>query len=291
MKLTITAIGILFASLLWAQPNSPTGPLDNPYPESIEYETQAIPKKEIREADVFWKKRIYRRIMVNEKFNHKFIYNADQYSTNWAGGSPDAKPFYSFIKAKIEEGVITPYKNVNFETFTQDEEDRNQFCFGYLYTDEIVDTVTMERVKAQVPAAYDPRDVKAIRVKEDWYFDEQHSVMRVDILAIGFDFEAIPGRIAEQKGKFWLYYPEIRDVLAKEYVYNEKNDAIRYSWDAVFQNRMFSSYIYKESNIFERSIAGSADNEGGYRAGVKAIIEGERIQQTIREKEMMLWSY
>ena len=294
MKYILSLCLICIATLAIAQPNSSSGPLDNPYPEYIETETQAIPKKEIREADVFWKKRIYRRIMVNEKYNHKFIYNADQYGTAWSGASADAKPFFAFIKSKILEGVITPYEDVNFKEFRVSDSALYAFLFNFPTIEEIPNPITNELEEKEVLVAYDNNDIEAVRIKEDWYFDEQHSVMRVDILAIGFDFKARPDKdFPAQRGRFWMYYPDIRNVLAKEQVYNEKNDAIRYNWDAVFQNRMFSSYIYKESNIFERSIISEIDpaSEGGYRTGVKAMIEGQNIQNRIKELEMSLWSY
>jgi hypothetical protein len=46
---------------------------------------------------------------------------------------------------------------------------------------------------------------------------------------------------------FWIYYPGVRSVLARNEAFNPKNDAQRMSWDDVFEERLFSSVIIKES--------------------------------------------
>ena len=47
---------------------------------------------------------------------------------------------------------------------------------------------------------------------------------------------------------------------------------------------MFDSYIYKEENIYDRSIQ-------EYAQGVDALLESERIKQSIIDFEQYLWDY
>ena len=44
-------------------------------------------------------------------------------------------------------------------------------------------------------------------------------------------------------------------VLANAEVFNRQNDAERRTFDEIFHKRMFNSYIYKESNVYDRTIA------------------------------------
>ena len=48
--------------------------------------------------------------------------------------------------------------------------------------------------------------------------------------------------------------------------------------------RMFNSYVYKEENVFDRTI-----NE--YAAGVDALMESERAKNSLLEFEESLWEY
>jgi gliding motility associated protien GldN len=83
---------------------------------------------------------------------------------------------------------------------------------------------------------------------------------------------------------FWVYYPEARQLLAKYSVFNPKNDAQQLSWEDVMEMRFFSSYIIKESNVYDRRIQ-------DYAVGLDALYEGERIKDQIQEFEHDLWSY
>jgi gliding motility associated protien GldN len=83
---------------------------------------------------------------------------------------------------------------------------------------------------------------------------------------------------------FWAHYPSLRNQLVKQEVFNPRNDAIRFTWDDLFEMRMFSSYIYKESNVFDRRIQ-------DYATGVDALRESDRIKQDIFNFEHDLWSY
>ncbi|MCH8332021.1 MAG: hypothetical protein IH946_11720 [Bacteroidetes bacterium] len=48
--------------------------------------------------------------------------------------------------------------------------------------------------------------------------------------------------------------------------------------------RYFSSYIFKESNVYDQRIQ-------DYAPGMDGLLEGERIRNSIIEFEHNLWSY
>ncbi|MBK6644125.1 MAG: hypothetical protein IPG39_24350 [Bacteroidetes bacterium] len=47
---------------------------------------------------------------------------------------------------------------------------------------------------------------------------------------------------------------------------------------------MFSSYIYKENNVYDRRIE-------DYKQGMDALVEAERIKMDITNLEHDLWEY
>ncbi len=82
----------------------------------------------------------------------------------------------------------------------------------------------------------------------------------------------------------WFFFPQLREMMAEIEVYKRFNDAARLSFDDIFLKRMFTSYITKEENVFDRSI-------NQYTKGLDALLEAERIKGEIFEFEQNLWEY
>jgi gliding motility associated protien GldN len=83
---------------------------------------------------------------------------------------------------------------------------------------------------------------------------------------------------------FWLYYPECRYVFANADVFNLFNDAQRRTYEDLFQKRYFSSYIIKESNVYDRSVV-------EYARGMDGLAESERVKEELFLLEHDLWHY
>jgi gliding motility associated protien GldN len=133
---------------------------------------------------------------------------------------------------------------------------------------------------------FEPTDVKKFRIKEDWFFDKQRSMLEVRIIGIcpivdQFDAK---GDFKGTKPLFWIYFPEARPILARADVFNRFNGAARMTYDDFFWKRMFSSYIYKVDNVFDRSIA-------EYAVGIDAMLESDRIKNDLFSFEQQLWEY
>ena len=139
-------------------------------------------------------------------------------------------------------------------------------------------------------ASFDPKSVVKIRIKEEWVFDREASRMFVRILGIApLKTLFLPnGQERGTTAMFWVYYPDLRPMLAKYEVYNPKNMGMgRMTWEELFESRMFSSYIVKST----------LDNPGNknIRSYVKdpilALLEGDNIKDRIFNYEQDLWSY
>ncbi|MCB0477712.1 MAG: gliding motility protein GldN [Crocinitomicaceae bacterium] len=133
---------------------------------------------------------------------------------------------------------------------------------------------------------FQSEDIVQYRLKEDWFFDKERSVMDVRIIGIA------PVRYATNEDKtaitgyeeiFWLYFPECRYVFQNYYVYNAQNDSRWFSYDDLFWKREFNSVIYRSSNVYDRKI-------DTYRVGVDALLESEKITNEIRMIEHDVWS-
>lgn len=168
------------------------------------------------------------------------------------------------------------------------------------------------------------QSITAYNIKEDWFFDKERSILDRRIIAIapvarlkpmedqdngeisddGIDrfknfvamnrngelehndngvFSKYDGKILE-KELFWLYFPELRDVLVNYYLYNEKSDSQWMSFDDLFWKRKFSSTIYRVSDKFDREIE-------DYKYGVDALYQAEKIKDDIRNWEIDVWNY
>lgn len=128
-------------------------------------------------------------------------------------------------------------------------------------------------------------DIVQYRLKEDWFFDKERSVMDVRIIGIApvKYRKTKTGQIEGFEEIFWLYFPECRYVFQNYYVYNTHNDSRWFSYDDLFWKRQFNSVIYKSSNVYDRKIE-------SYRVGVDALLESEKITNEIRMIEHDVWS-
>ncbi len=137
---------------------------------------------------------------------------------------------------------------------------------------------------------YESKDIVEYRLKEDWFFDKQRGEMDVRIIAIApvvYDTQLDNvgnEQIVGKKELFWLYFPHCRYVFNNYFTYNDRNDSQWMSFDDLFWKRRFSSYIYKESNTYDRPIE-------DYAHGIDALYESERITNEMRTFEHDLWSY
>ncbi len=163
-------------------------------------------------------------------------------------------------------------------------------------------------------------NIVAYNIKEDWFFDKERSMLDRRIISIApvarftydddsttllpergkllcyndmgvplyFDetsnsFEEFKGKV-EERELFWLYFPELRNVIVNYYVYNDQSDAQWMSFDDLFWKRKFLATIYKVSDKFDREIE-------DYKYGVDALYEAERIKDDIRKWEHDVWNY
>jgi len=244
---------------------------DGAYEKIAEKQRVALPYDHIREADVLWQKRVWRVIDTQEKMNLPFV-------------NPQ-EPFINVLLHIIQE-------NPDVQIFDKDDFYNESFANEIRERLSSVDTVEVydydldEYVEQVTQNEFNPEDFSMFRLKEDWLFDEETSMMVCRILAIApiRDVRNEDGSVRGQEALFWIYYPEIRKYLVKYEASNPFNDALRMNWQQVFEQRYFSSYVMKESNPQDRRIE-------DYSTGRDALKESERVTTELLNKEVELWSY
>ncbi|NVO20424.1 MAG: gliding motility protein GldN [Bacteroidetes bacterium] len=273
---------LLFVSAgSFAQQLMNTPPRDGVVDMADKLEKKPIPYPWIRNSDYVWQKRIWRVIDMREKMNQP-MYFPEVPHNNW-------KSFMTVLVDALKEGSITAYD----ASSTTDE-----FIIPLSYKEvmakvEKADSTQMQRdyppydfYDTVIIKKFHATDVKKFRIKEDWFFDKQRSMMEVRIIGICPIIDQLDskGDFKGYKPLFWIYFPEARTVLAKSEVFNRFNGAAKLTYDDFFWKRMFSSYIYKEDNVYDRSIL-------EYAQGIDAMLESDRIKNDLFTFEQQLWEY
>lgn len=244
--------------------------LDGAYQKIAQIEREILPYPYLREADVSWQKRIWRVIDTQQKMNQPFTY--------------PLKPFISILLDAAQKPNVRLYMNDDFkDLITYNEVEQR---IGGIDTITVIDPVTYEETRKVVKNDFNWQSVTRFRIKEDWVFDKQRSRMIVRILGIAPIREVYDenDNYRGEQAMFWAYYPDLRNFLVKEEVFNPYNDSNRLTWDDIFEMRYFSSFVMKESNILDRRIQ-------DYATDRDALLESERIKLQLLEKEENLWQY
>src|SRR3546814_11418070 len=85
---------------------------------------------------------------------------------------------------------------------------------------------------------FDPTTVQKFRIKEDWIFDKQRSVMEPRIIGLAPLYaQPLPTGDTVYVPMFWVYYPEARPILATVEVFNPNKQANNLSFDDLFIQR------------------------------------------------------
>ena len=236
-KLTAAALMLFTAGAAFAQ-----GSTDQPIPGSqkgvnkdwqpsrtndgaydrVSHVSVPIPWQPIREADILWKKRVWRELDTREKQNVAFRYAGDESS---GGGM-----FIEILIDALKTGKIKGYKTFDDRFTTQmTKDDILESVAGKTDTITVQNPVDNTEEQKIIHKDFDPTAIRKYRLKEDWIFDRNQGQMVVRIVGLApvKDVVGDDGVYRGSQAMFWLYYPDIRNLLAQYEVYNPQNDIAR----------------------------------------------------------------
>lgn len=254
--------------------------LDGVYVKEHYPTRKVVPYTHLREADVMWATRIWRKLDLREKINHPLYYPTERIK--------DRRSLTQVIVEAVQEGSLTAYDVQDDEftlTLTKAEIEKQLMRIDTEYIENPDPPYDLQMTIIEEP--FQPKTVKEYRLKEDWFFDKQRSVLDVRIIGIcpvQDNIDPITGEVRGATPMFWIYFPEARNIFASAEVFNRSNDAERRTLEDIFWKRMFGSYVYKEKNVYDRLIQ-------DYKQGIDQLLEAEKIKQEIFFLEHDLWDY
>ena len=243
----------------------------------------------LRKDDALFSERVWREIDTREKMNQVFRYasqddNGDQ-------------RFISILVKAVRSGKVTafspdddrfttPLDSAGFEKALNGGDTRCDTLPVY----NLNDPNKIDSFVVTCPNM-NPDAIVKFRIKEDWVFDREASRLFCRIIGIAPMKTVLAADNKTEMGAaplFWLYYPDLRPILAKYEVYNPKNmGQSRMTWEELFESRMFSSYIVKSTldNPLNKYI------KNYIKDPILALLEGDNIKNKIFDYEQNLWSY
>jgi len=255
-----------------------------------------VPYPFTRESDVMYEKTVWRMLNLREKMNQPLYYP----TTPIGDRRSLIKLFIDILKDPLPGHQVFAYApnmiGYEFEQPLSIEEIDKQLG-TYAIEEPVFDSTIMDYTMQITGYSTPLEDVNRVMIKEKWFFDRRYSTFQVRIIGIcpikvslREIEDPITGEITytgdiRQEPLFWIYYPEVRYYLAKQEVFNPMNDAQRVSFDDLFNQRRFSSWIYKVSNVHDNRAVRD------YASGMDAMFEAERLKYELFEFEHDLWEY
>jgi gliding motility associated protien GldN len=248
---------------------------DGAYQRTHQSKKSPVPLSYIREADAIYSWNVVRVIDLKQKQNLPLVH-------------PQSNLTDAIMEA-VNSGSLDGYIFNDIKLTNKTTVAVNTVMQQFSGADSIMsmDPVTLQEVIKVTKREFNPNDVVKYRVKEEWVFDKQLSTMQVRVIAIAPITLLKTSGTSEVIGElpmFWVYYPALRKTLAAKEVFNWRNDAAKMSMDDFFIKRMFSSYIYKESNVKD-------DRIEDYATGKQQLYESERVKNKLVDFEQALWEY
>ncbi|HRH01992.1 MAG: gliding motility protein GldN [Bacteroidetes bacterium] len=279
-KLKLIAV-FFFVVMFSLVSKAQTNVLDGVYVKEHTPERKVIPYTYLREADVQWAKRIWRTIDLREKKNHPLYFPTEPINNRKSLSQV-------ILDAILNDGTITAYDGFDdeFKKPLSKAEISAKIApkSDTTYVDDPENPGNL--IPKVVLTEFKPSSIKKYRIKEDWFFDKQRSVMDVRIIGLCALEDKLndDGSFKALSPMFWIYYPEARYVFANAEVFNRNNDSERRTLEDIIWKRDFSSFVYKEANVYDRDIS-------EYKSGMDALLEAEKIKENIFNYEHDMWEY
>ncbi|MFD2563006.1 type IX secretion system ring subunit PorN/GldN [Aquimarina rubra] len=242
----------------------------------------------VDERDVLWAKTTWETIDLDERINFPLYYPIDTVNIG-----ADRRALYDVLLSNVKNGKIKKIYADSYFTETRTLSDLD----GTLSK---IDTLDLGYEQFNAGEPVDPQyvevttisaaDIAEYQIRGYWYFDKRQGELRYRLLGIAPvapDVNFINDDEPDMVPLFWVWYPDVREILHNAKAFNRKNTSMPFTYDHVLNARRFNSVIYKEDNIQgDREV-----NDYIIDNALMQLLESERIKESIRNFEMDMWSY
>ncbi|WP_312077338.1 gliding motility protein GldN [Chryseobacterium sp.] len=255
----------------------------------------------VDEKDILKSMMVWEIIDMNDKINQPFYYD----NPNSLLSKTSKSLYQVLLDAALNGEIAEVYDDENF-SMKLDPEGIKKKLESERIDDELIEIINSGRTPTEAEKQQyidiiktTTEKVKVLKIMGMWFIDKRDGQMKyrpIGIAAMGPD-PSSQGRIGpdgmplagadELVDLFWIYYPNAREILANNYVYNKKNSSADISFDDVINARRFSSIIYKSST-------GTGDGKiADYipQNAEEQLAESARIKEQILQMENDLWNY
>lgn len=256
------------------------------YQRSLTWEKKPQELGFVREADVYWSKILWRIIDVREKENQYFYFPV----------SPEGIRGRKNLAYVLWDAILAS----EIELYEDDELKIPLDCAKVIERATRSDTIQMEvyddygeadYTTVYVPHEFKSDDIYQYAIKEAVYLDRARSGLQVRKLGLApmeDRYKVIDGE-TEYMGTVTLFWIpmlslQTRILFAKKEAYCRENLVHLPNWEYAFNSFMYSSFITREDNVWNRSIH-------DYLTGEDALLEAERIEEDIMNISIDMWEY
>ena len=235
-----------------------------------------MPRPYLRNADIKYRKRVWRVIDLRQKMNKSWTWPKNPISqVFWELGTKGLLQAYA---TDSFNRIITPEDIIRA---TSDIITTSKQRLGSDDPSDVVDTSFAEYFRWDL--------IQKFEIMEDWVFDYKHGELKPIIIGIApIQPKMIMGQPFDMK-PFWLKMDDCRPTLAKSEVFNRYNDAMRLNWDQhINHHRLFDSYIVKTSEWDDKYITDKSEFK---QQGLASLLRAEEIKNDLFIFEHDLWEY
>lgn len=302
-------VAMLAAQTLFAQANV----LNAKIPEEIGMKTEAellldndkpLEYGYVGDRDILFSKMIWEKVVLDERVNFPLYFPVE------GNLGDDRKSLYQVLMENVKDSVYGV--RMYADSYFTEERTLKDLEASMSKIDTLDIGIEQYNAEGFIDEQYitrrdiGPADIQSYLIKGLWYFDKRQGELKYRILALapaapdvnfidgndfgGDEFGDYGGGVdanSEPIPLFWVFYPEVRDILHEAKSFNNENSATPISFDHLLNSRRFHGLIYKEENVYgDRKV-----EEYISENALMQLLESERIKDKIRDFEQDMWSY
>ncbi|MBJ6368044.1 type IX secretion system ring subunit PorN/GldN [Snuella sedimenti] len=242
----------------------------------------------VDDRDVLFSKIVWEKVVLDERANFPLYYPID---TNNIGSN--RRSLYDVLMKNIKNGRI---ENIYDDSYFRTKRTLDDIQAALVKVDTTEMGIEQLNAGEELSAEYIDRreltaaDIAEYRVKGVWYFDKRQAELKYRLLGIAPvapDVNFIDEEQPDLVELFWIFFPDVREVLHEAKAFNNENSSMPYSFDHILNSRRFNGYIYAEENVQgDRKV-----NEYITQNALMQLLESDRIKTKIRDFELDMWTY